>query len=72
MTEDDFAWDGSYKKISDLIEQQDWDIDLQKEIITLELVEHILNHIKPLRECDEQNTPYCMLDTKGAFSAKSA
>lgn len=69
---DNWEWDERYKKIEDVTNQGEWDIEVMQGIFPTEIVEHILTHIKPPRGRIEKDKPLWMLESRGEFTVKSA
>ncbi|WMV49196.1 hypothetical protein MTR67_042581, partial [Solanum verrucosum] len=72
ITGDDFEWDETYVKVADLAIQGEWNVDILNDILPSDLVEHILCHIKPPKERCTEDKPCWMLESRGAFTVKTA
>ncbi|KAG5632259.1 hypothetical protein H5410_003976 [Solanum commersonii] len=72
ITGDDFEWDETYLKVANLATQGQWNVDILNDILPSDLVEHILCHIKPPKEGCTEDKPCSMLESRGAFTVKTA
>ncbi|KAK6794387.1 hypothetical protein RDI58_007840 [Solanum bulbocastanum] len=71
ITGDNVEWYDTYTSVNELIKYEEWDLTVLEDIFPHELVEHILQHIRPPSHRGEIDTPCWMLDAKGAFSVKT-
>ncbi|KAH0664941.1 hypothetical protein KY285_026147 [Solanum tuberosum] len=71
ITGDNMEWDDTYTSVNELTKYGEWDLTVLKDIFPRELVEHILQHIRPPSNRGEIDTPCWMLDAKGVFSVKT-
>lgn len=54
-----------------LVEGGEWNVQLLNEMFQQDIVQHIINNIKPPKEERGKDKPYWMLEVNGCFTVKS-
>lgn len=72
ITRDYFSWDITYKTIDKLTRNDEWDTEVIDEVLPKDSVIHILQDIRPPTSERRTEKPYCMFETRGEFTIKSA
>ncbi|XP_075092291.1 uncharacterized protein LOC142172545 [Nicotiana tabacum] len=67
-----FGIDEDIHNVNDLVENGMWNVERIFEILPEDLAQHIVQNIRPSNECNELDTPFWMLETRGYFSVWKA
>nr|XP_009759526.1 PREDICTED: uncharacterized protein LOC104212044 [Nicotiana sylvestris] len=68
----EFGIDEDIHNVNDLVENGMWNLEKIFQTLPEDLVNHIVQNIRPPNECAELDTPLWMLEIRGHFSVKSA
>ncbi|XP_070021428.1 uncharacterized protein [Nicotiana sylvestris] len=71
ITPPDLVIDESVNNVHEVVRQDTWDVDKLVELLPEEIVEHIVDNIRPPAASDIVDKPFWMLETRESFSVKS-